>query len=109
MKKRDLSHKFSVVQKITNRVRDEVIDMDLYVDDRGTVHCAFDNMNNFGIKRTYVVRNWAKEMLRLVYPTAPNIFKYAGPACLRGPCPEFDHKCARPIPEIREEFKRMLK
>lgn len=41
-----------------------VIDMPLYVDDRGTVHCAFDNMHNFGIKRTYIVRNWSKGMIR---------------------------------------------
>ncbi len=41
-----------------------VIDMPLYVDDRGTVHCAFDNMHNFGIRRTYIIRNWAKGMIR---------------------------------------------
>lgn len=55
------------------------------------------------------IRSMAKEILKLVYPTAPNIFKYAGPSCLRGACSELDHKCPRPIPEIREEFKKILK
>lgn len=41
-----------------------VIDMSLYVDDRGTVHCAFDNMHNFGIRRTYIIRNWSRGMIR---------------------------------------------
>lgn len=41
-----------------------VINQKLHVDDRGTVHCAFDNMNDFGIKRTYIVRNWANGMIR---------------------------------------------
>lgn len=42
----------------------KVIDMPLYVDDRGTVHCAFDSMDCAKIKRTYIVRNWSKGMIR---------------------------------------------
>ena len=34
------------------------------------------------------IRALADEMLRLVYPVAPHLFRTAGPGCLEGPCPE---------------------
>ena len=43
---------------------------ELYVDDRGSVYCAMDNMSRMGatgrtpIKRTYVVHNWEKGRIR---------------------------------------------
>ena len=39
-------------------------DMPLYVDDRGSVYCAVDNMDVEDIKRTYVVNNWKAGMIR---------------------------------------------
>lgn len=41
------------------------------------------------------IRALAEEMLRLVYPVAPHLFRAAGPACLAGPCPEGKMCCGR--------------
>ncbi len=49
------------------------------------------------------IRAMAVEMLRLCSKKAPLIFRDAGPACLRGPCPEGDSTCGR-LQEVREEF-----
>ncbi|MEM0231452.1 MAG: FAD-dependent thymidylate synthase [Candidatus Woesearchaeota archaeon] len=53
------------------------------------------------------IRQMAKQMLTLSYNTAPNIFKNAGPRCLRGPCTEGKYKCERNISEIRSEFEKI--
>ena len=42
----------------------ELIFRDLHVDDRGYVYGAFDNLDKSGIKRTYVVENFARGMVR---------------------------------------------
>lgn len=42
----------------------DVIDIPVYTDDRGYVYCALDNMEDVGIKRTYVVENFNKGMIR---------------------------------------------
>ncbi len=42
------------------------------------------------------IRELAIEMLRLVKKIAPTIFKYAGPPCLSGPCPEGEMSCGHP-------------
>jgi thymidylate synthase (FAD) len=42
------------------------------------------------------IRGLAEEMLRLVLPLAPTIFAKAGPACIRGRCPEGKFYCGRP-------------
>ncbi|AOY75124.1 FAD-dependent thymidylate synthase [Clostridium formicaceticum] len=52
------------------------------------------------------IRDLATEMLKLVKTVAPNIFKYAGPACLHDVCPEGDMTCGR-IKEVREQFGQM--
>jgi dTDP-4-dehydrorhamnose 3,5-epimerase-like enzyme len=41
-----------------------VIDRNLFIDDRGGVYGAFDNMDKVGIKRTYVVENFAPRFVR---------------------------------------------
>jgi len=41
-----------------------LIDIPIHVDDRGTVHCSFDNLNLKYIKRTYIIKNWHKGMIR---------------------------------------------
>jgi dTDP-4-dehydrorhamnose 3,5-epimerase-like enzyme len=42
----------------------KLIDIKIYEDDRGSVYCAFDDMDFSGIKRTYVVQNFSKGMVR---------------------------------------------
>jgi thymidylate synthase (FAD) len=49
------------------------------------------------------IRDLAREMLRLVKEVSPNLFRSAGPGCLRGPCPEGKFTCGK-IKEVREEF-----
>ena len=52
------------------------------------------------------IRAMAVEMLRLVRPLAPTIFRDAGPGCLAGPCPEGAMTCGQ-ITEVRERFRTM--
>ena len=48
-------------------------------------------------------------MLNLVYPTAPNIFKYAGPACSTdGKCDQGKLGCGKEK-ETREYFEGLKK
>ena len=49
------------------------------------------------------IRKLAEEMLRLVYPVAPHIFRTAGPACVSGPCPEGKMCCGRTT-EVRAQY-----
>lgn len=52
------------------------------------------------------IRELATEMLREVRKVAPTLFKYAGPSCLNGPCPEGKMTCGK-IEEVREKFKTL--
>ena len=52
------------------------------------------------------IRAMAIEMLRLVRPLAPTIFRDAGPGCLAGPCPEGTMTCGKLV-EVRERFKSL--
>lgn len=49
------------------------------------------------------IRNLAVEMLKLVKEIAPNLFKNAGPGCVRGSCPEGKMTCGK-AKEVREKF-----
>ena len=49
------------------------------------------------------IRAVADEMLRLVKEVAPELFKYAGPSCLRGGCPEGKMSCGK-LKEMREKY-----
>ena len=49
------------------------------------------------------IRQLAEEMLQLVYPVAPHIFRTAGPACVSGPCPEGKMCCGRTA-EVRAQY-----
>ena len=51
------------------------------------------------------IRLLADEMLRLVYPIAPHLFRTAGPACLEGPCPEGKMCCGRAA-QVRQKYAR---
>ncbi|HSH36408.1 FAD-dependent thymidylate synthase [Schnuerera sp.] len=52
------------------------------------------------------IRRLAIEMLRLVKKIYPVLFKEAGPACLKGPCPEGSMTCGE-IAQVRKKFKEM--
>ena len=49
------------------------------------------------------IRNLAVEMLKQVKEIAPNLFKNAGPGCVRGSCPEGKMTCGK-AKEVREKF-----
>ena len=49
------------------------------------------------------IRALAEEMLRLVYPVAPHLFRTAGPACVSGPCPE-GRMCCGKAAEVRAQY-----
>ncbi len=46
------------------------------------------------MKAQWEIRTMAFIMLKQVREIAPTLFDKAGPACLRGPCPEGEHECA---------------
>lgn len=50
------------------------------------------------------IRELATDMLSLARNVAPNLFKYAGPNCIKGACPEGSMTCGK-IMEVREKFK----
>lgn len=49
------------------------------------------------------IRAMADEMLKLVKGVAPTLFKYSGPSCLKGTCPEGKMTCGK-IREIRTKY-----
>lgn len=49
------------------------------------------------------IREVAEEMLKLVYPVAPHLFKDAGPSCVCGACPEGTMSCGK-AKEMREKY-----
>ena len=54
------------------------------------------------------IRQMAEEMFRLCFETAPALFMNAGPACLRGKCPEGDKSCGK-APNIREKRETLIR
>lgn len=52
------------------------------------------------------IRELATEMLKLAKEIAPNIFKKAGPSCVRGGCSEGEMTCGK-APEIRKKFEEL--
>lgn len=69
------------------------------------------SLHNFFRQRCCNRAQWeihalADEMLKLVYPVAPAIFKSCGPACLNGPCPEGKMTCGK-IEEVRAVYKTL--
>lgn len=55
------------------------------------------------------IRRLAEEMLKLVYPLAPNLFANAGPSCVcDGTCPEGSMSCGK-SEEIQERYRRWKK
>ena len=52
------------------------------------------------------IRKLAIEMLKKVKEVYPTLFKNAGPACLKGPCPEGAMNCGK-IVEVRNRFNNL--
>jgi len=52
------------------------------------------------------IRALAEEMLKLVYPVAPTLFRDAGPRCLAGPCPE-GRMCCGKTAEVRAHYEAL--
>ncbi|WP_400205466.1 FAD-dependent thymidylate synthase [Methanomethylophilus alvi] len=48
------------------------------------------------------IREMADEMLRLCKEVSPVIFSDAGPACIRGPCPEGKKTCEHPRTDMKD-------
>lgn len=49
------------------------------------------------------IRDMADEMLRLAKEAAPVLFRYSGPSCVKGICPEGKMSCGK-IKEVREKY-----
>ena len=61
------------------------------------------NARSLQSRAQWEIRQLAEEMLRLVYPVAPHLFRTAGPACVSGPCPEGRMCCGRTA-EVRARY-----
>lgn len=46
------------------------------------------------------IRELACEMLKLTKEVSPLLFKYAGPSCVKGKCPEGSMSCGKPFPKV---------
>lgn len=68
---------------------------------------ARELMNFFSLRccnrAQWEIRELADEMLRQVRKICPNLFYLAGPACVRGKCPEGAMSCGHPRKKINEE------
>lgn len=53
------------------------------------------------------IRKMAEEMFRLCFETAPSLFMNAGPACIRGKCPEGEKSCGKAA-KIRDERDALI-
>ncbi len=54
------------------------------------------------------IREVADQMLALVYKVSPQLFKKAGPPCLRGACPEGKMSCGK-MNEVRSRYEELKK
>lgn len=52
------------------------------------------------------IRDLAKAMLIEVRKVSPILFRYSGPPCVKGPCPEGNMTCGK-ISEVREEYGKL--
>ena len=49
------------------------------------------------------IQGVAWRMLKLLTDREPNVFRYLGPSCVYGPCPEGRMSCGRPYKNLWEE------
>ena len=60
------------------------------------------------MRAQWEIRKMAEEMYNLCYQTAPSLFRNAGPACLRGRCPEGEKSCGKAA-EIRAKREALIR
>jgi thymidylate synthase (FAD) len=53
------------------------------------------------------IRAMAEEMLKLLLPLCPNLFRDAGPLCLTGPCPEGKMCCGK-TKEVKAKYEKLF-
>ncbi|MCX7966794.1 MAG: FAD-dependent thymidylate synthase [Syntrophorhabdaceae bacterium] len=58
------------------------------------------------LRAQWEIREMALEMLKAVKDVAPKIFSNAGPACIRGRCPEGKYSCGK-VERVRDFFKEL--
>ncbi len=67
-------------------------------------------MNFFSLRccsrAQWEIRELATQMLKEVRAVAPNLFRNAGPGCVRGACPEGSMSCGK-AEEVREKFSKL--
>lgn len=56
------------------------------------------------MRAQWEIRQMAKTMLMQARNVAPILFKYAGPSCVNGPCPEGSMSCGKTM-DIRKEYE----
>lgn len=54
------------------------------------------------------IRRMAEEMFKICFDIAPTLFMDAGPACIRGKCPEGEKTCGK-APEIRKNREVLIR
>ena len=54
------------------------------------------------------IRKMAEQMFLLCFRTAPSLFENAGPACIRGKCPEGEKSCGKSV-QIREKREALIR
>lgn len=56
-----------------------------------------------GNRAQWEIRLMAEEMVKIVKLIAPTLFKYAGPKCIRGKCPEGKMSCCGQL-EMKNKY-----
>ncbi len=59
------------------------------------------------MRAQWEIRRMAEEMFMICFKTAPSLFRNAGPACLRGKCPEGEKSCGRSV-QIKEKREALI-
>ncbi len=123
IKSSELNDKFLNVMEKIKEVYDEMLDANIPAEDARYIlpnACetkiivtmnARELIHFFNIRccnrAQWEIREMAELMLEKCLSVAPNIFKYAGPGCLHGPCPEREMTCGK-INDVRAKYKDLL-
>ncbi len=111
--KKEAAEKYREVMDYLEKSYQELVDMGIPLEDARYILPNATHTNivvtmnarelwNFFTLRTCMKAQWeirtmAYIMLKQVRDIAPTLFENAGPACLRGPCPEGERECAERV------------
>ena len=114
----EASEKYKEIMRYLERNYHELVEMGIPLEDARYILPNATHTNivvtmnarelwNFFTLRTcmhaqWEIRTMAWMMLKQVKEVAPTIFENAGPACMRGPCPEKDMECYERMRPFRE-------